>query len=142
MARAKLILYAALAILVALGAGWLWGASGRFSVAEQARDAEQRFDLVEARAKILEARVALFNVNFGDAGRSLEQAKAPLERARNRLRERGQQDLAAKVDDVLTKAEAARRQAAQLDQSANARAAEAVEILDSVISGSLPSLPR
>jgi hypothetical protein len=142
MAKAKLILYVALAILVALGAGWVWGASGRFSVAERARDAEQRFDLVEARAKILDARVALFDVNFGDASRSLEQAKQPLERARERFRERGQRDLAAKVDDVLTRAEAARRQAAQLDQSANARAAEAVTVLDTIISGSLPSPPR
>jgi hypothetical protein len=142
MARGRLVLYAALAIVVALGVGWLWGASGRFSIAEQARDTEQRFDLAVARAKILDARVALFDVNFGDAGRSLEQSKASLERARERFRERGQQDLAAKVDDVLTKVEAARRQAAQLDQSANARAAEAVEILETVISGSLPSPPR
>lgn len=142
MVKGRLVLYGALAIVVALGVGWVWGASGRFSIAEQARDAEQRFDLAEARAKILDARVSLFNVNFGDAGRSLEQAKPPLERARERCRERGQQDLAARVDDVLTKVEAARRQAAQLDQSANTRAAEAVEILETVISGSLPSPPR
>lgn len=142
MARGKFVLYAALAIVVALAVGWLWGASGRFSVAEQARDAEQRFDLAEARAKILDARVALFNVNFGNAGQSLEQAKRPLERARERFRERGQQDLAAKVDEALTKVEAARRQAAQLDQSANARAAEAVEILETITSGSSPSAPQ
>jgi hypothetical protein len=142
MPRGKLILFVIGSIAVAFIVGWLWGASGRFSVAEQARDAEQRFDLADARAKLLDARVSLFNVNFGDAGRSLELAKRPLERARDRFRERGQQDLAAKLEDVLKRVEEARRQAGELNQAANARAAEAVEALEAVISGSLPSPPR
>lgn len=125
MPRAKLILYAILSVAVALAAGWLWGASGRFSVAEQARSAEQRADLADARARILDARVALFQANFGDAGRSLEVARRPLERARDRYRERGQHDLVAQVEEALKRVEAAERAASQLDAGANARAAEA-----------------
>ncbi|MGH9313257.1 MAG: hypothetical protein ACRD1S_08675 [Vicinamibacterales bacterium] len=142
MPRGKLILYTILAIALALAGGWLWGASGRFSVGERARNAEQRADLADARARILDARIALFQSNFGDAGRSLEMARRPLERARDRYRERGQQDLVALVEEALQRVDAARRAAGQLDASANARAAEAVTLVEKVTSGSLPSPPR
>ena len=142
MPRGKLILYTMLAIALALAGGWLWGASGRFSVAEQARSAEQRADLADARARILDARVSLFQSNFGDAGRQLEIARRPLERARDRYRERGQQELVAQVEEALKRVDAAQRAAGQLDAGANARAAEAVTLLEKVTSGSLPSPPR
>jgi hypothetical protein len=142
MLRGKLILYTILAIALALAGGWLWGASGRFSIAEQARSAEQRADLAEARARVLDARVALFQSNYGDAGRSLELARPPLERARDRYRERGQQDLVAQVEEALQRVDAARRAAGQLDAGANARAAEVVTLIEKVTSGSLPSPPR
>jgi hypothetical protein len=140
--RGKQILYTVLAIALALLGGWLWGASGRFSIAEEARSAEQRADLADARARILDARVALFQSNFGDAGRSLEIAKRPLERARDRFRERGQQEPVGRLEETLKRVDAAQRAAGQLDAAANARAAEAVTLLEQVISGSLPSPPR
>lgn len=130
--RGKLVLWVAGAMVVALGVGWVWGASGRFAAARSLEDAEQRLDLVDARAKMLDARVSLYNVNFGDASRALEIAKRPLERARERFRERGQQDLAARVDAALQQVEAARRLAGELDPSANARAAEAVKTLEAI----------
>jgi hypothetical protein len=140
--RGKQLLYTALAIAVALLGGWLWGASGRFSVAEEARAAGQRADLADARARILDARVALFQSNFGDAARSLEIARRPLERARDRYRERGQRELVEQVEEALTRVDAAQRAATQVDAGANARAAEAVALLEKLTSGSLPSPPR
>jgi hypothetical protein len=140
--RGKQILYTILAIALALLSGWLWGASGRFSLAEEARSAEQRADLADARARILDARVALFQSNFGDAGRSLEISKRPLERARDRFRERGQQEPVAQMEEALKRVDAAQRAAGPLDAAANARAAEAVTLLEAIISGSLPSPPR
>jgi hypothetical protein len=142
MPRNKLVLYVILAVAVALALGWLWGASGRFSVAERARSADQRADLVDARSRILDARVALFQSNFGEARQSLELARQPLERARDRHRERGQQAMVAQLEETLQRVEAARQAASQLDPNANARAAEAVTLLEKVISGSLPSPPR
>ena len=129
MPRRKLILYTILSIAAALAAGWLWGASGRFSVAEQARAAEQRADLADAHARVLAARVSLFESNFGNAARGLEVAKRPLERVRDRHRARGEEQAAA-VDKALERIEAARRLAAGLDLTANARAAEAVTLIE------------
>jgi hypothetical protein len=140
--RGKQLLYTTLAIAVALLGGWLWGASGRFSVAEEARAAGQRADLADARARILAARVALFQSNFGDAARSLETARRPLERARDRYRERGQRELMEQVEEALKRVDAAQRAAAQVDAGANARAGEAVAVLEKLTSGSLPSPPR
>jgi hypothetical protein len=130
MPRRKLILYTILSIALALGAGWLWGASGRFSVGEQARVAEQRADLNDAHARVLAARVSLFESNFGNAARGLEVAKRPLERVRDRHRARGEEKPAAAVDKALERIEAARRLAAGLDATANARAAEAVTLIE------------
>jgi hypothetical protein len=130
--RGKLILYALLAVVVTLGGGWLWGASGRFSIAEEARFAELRADLADARAKVLAARVALFQSNFGEATRTLEMAKRPLERARDRFRLRGEEQKTAAVDKTIERIEAARRLAAAVDASANTRAAEAVTLLDGI----------
>jgi hypothetical protein len=130
MPRGKLILYTLLSIALALGAGWLWGASGRFSAAEQARAAEQRADLYDAHARVLAARVSLFESNFGNAARGLEVAKRPLERVRDRHRARGEEKTAAAVDKALVRYEAARRLAAGLDSTANARAAEAVTLIE------------
>jgi hypothetical protein len=130
MPRRKLVLYTILSIALALGAGWLWGASGRFSVGEQARVAEQRADLNDAHARVLAARVSLFESNFGNAARGLEVAKRPLERVRDRHRVRGEEKAAAAVDKALERIEAARRLAAGLDSTANARAAEAVTLIE------------
>jgi hypothetical protein len=130
MPRRKLILYTMVAIAVALGGGWLWGASGRFSIAEQARAAEQRADPAEAHARVLGARVSLFESNFGDAARGLEVAKRPLERVRDRHRSRGDEQAANAADKALERIEMARRLAASLDSTANARTAEAVTLIE------------
>ena len=44
------------ALLVALGAGWVWGASGRSDLNRALRIAELRDGLLEGRAAVLDAR--------------------------------------------------------------------------------------
>jgi hypothetical protein len=124
----------ALAILVALGIsfslGWVLGASGRMEAERRAAAVEQQSDLSEARSAILEARVSLYNVNFGDASQAFEQAKLPLERARQRFLDLGQAERAGHVGSALTQVQEAQRLAGQLDQAANTRAAEALKAIE------------
>src|SRR5258708_20529845 len=80
----KVVLAVIVLLLVALGVGYFWGASGRGAAQQALDDVRQQIDLADARGHILEARVSLYNVNFGDAQRQLDDAKAPLTRARDR----------------------------------------------------------
>ena len=67
MTRTKFIVSAFVGLLVALGLGFVWGASGRFAVQNAFDEAQQKLDLAAARTALLEARVSLYNDNFGDA---------------------------------------------------------------------------
>ena len=67
-----------------LGIGYAWGGSGRFTLQTALDEARERLDIAEARGHLLDARVSLYNVNFGDASRHFEEAKAPLRRVRQR----------------------------------------------------------
>jgi hypothetical protein len=129
MKRSKLVLAVVVALLVAFGVGFGVGASGR-RAAEQALDqGRQQFDLAEARGDILYARVSLYNVNFGEAQRQLDDAKAPLTRARDRAKADGSAGADA-LATALTRATEAQQLASRLDQTANARAASALEALE------------
>ena len=119
-----------LLLVVALGAGYWWGASGR-GLAQDALDGvQQRLDLAEARGRILEARVSLYNVNFGDAQRQLDDAKAPLTRARNRVQVDGKKESADALTTALGHVQEAQRLAGRLDQTANSRANEALKAIE------------
>jgi Tar ligand binding domain homologue len=129
MRRAKLALITVGVLIVVLGVGFVWGASGR-RVAERAfEDSKQQLDLAEARGRILEARVSLYNVNFGDAQRQLEDAKTPLTRARDRYQQDGKRDAAEVLSAAIAKVQEAQRLAGRLDQNANSQANEALKAI-------------
>ena len=129
MTRARLALTAFVALIVTLGLGYAWGASGRFSVATALDDSRQLLDLAEARGYLLDARVSLYNVNFGDASRQFEEAKAPLRRAQDRYQTAGKNAAANSIAAALESAAEGQRLAAKLDQTANAKAADALEAI-------------
>lgn len=129
MTRGKAALSVIVALIVALGVGYAWGASGRFSVERALDETRQQLDLAEARGRILDARVALYNVNFGDASRNLEEAKAPLRRARERYQENGKSDAAGSIEAAIRHVDEAQRLAGSLDQTSNAKAGEALEAI-------------
>ena len=125
----KFVLIIAVLILIAFGLGFGWAASGR-RTAERARDeAREQLDLAEARGHILEARVSLYNVNFGDAQRQLDDAKAPLTRARDRAQSEDKRPMAEGLSAALTDLQDAQRLAGRLDQTANSRANEALKAI-------------
>lgn len=127
--RGKLILSAFIALVVCLGLGFAWGASGRIALQTLLDDTRQQLDLAEARGQILDARVSLYNNNFGDASRHFEEAKAPLGRVKERYQDARRRDAASTIDTALGHVEEGQRLSGKLDSSANARAGEALEAI-------------
>jgi hypothetical protein len=123
----RLVLIAAIAILVVLGLGYAWGVSGRSSLQTALDDARQRLDMADARALVLEARVSLYNNNFGDASRRFEDAKDPLRRIRQRYVDAGNTDSVRSLSAAIEHLEEAQRLAGKLDPAANSKAGEALE---------------
>jgi hypothetical protein len=134
MSRSKQLLVVVVLIIVALGLGFAWGASGRVTMEHGLEDAQQQLDVSDARGRVLDARVSLYNVNFGDAQRQLEDAKAPLTRARDRAQSAGKKDAAEALSTALTHVQEAQRLASRLDQSANSQAGEALKSIQAATS--------
>jgi hypothetical protein len=129
MTRGKLALTAFVAWIVTLGLGYAWGSSGRFSLANALEETRQQLDLAEARGHLLDARVSVYNVNFGDASRYFEETKAPLRRAQDRYQNMGRNAAANSIAAALENAAEGQRLAAKLDQTANAKAGDALEAI-------------
>jgi hypothetical protein len=71
----KRILGIGVALLVAVGAGWAWGAYARSDINRALRVAELQNRLLEGRAAVLDARLDIYSVNFGEASRHFEAAR-------------------------------------------------------------------
>jgi len=125
--KAVLILLVALALAV-LG-GWIWGATGQSRAEEALAKAGAGLHLASARGNMLAARVSLFEVNFGDASRSLEDAKADLLTAAEAFDRMRLTNEAAAAREVAARVDDAKQLAGRLDQSANTRIAEALRLL-------------
>ena len=133
MTKAKLVLGIAVGLVVALFAGWIWGASGRSDMARAVQTSQLRGELLGARAAVLDARVAIYSVNFGEASTHLEDARGLLGRADERLKSLGRDDEVRQVQTALASIDDAQRMAGKLDQSANSRAGEAAKMVADVL---------
>jgi len=131
----KRVVGMAAALLVALGVGWARGASGRGDV-DRALRTELRDDLLEGRAAVLEARLDVYSVNFGDASRHFETARRALRSADARLNGLGRPEDAKRLELALTRIDEAQRMAGQLKQDANTLAADAARTINDVMRGS------
>lgn len=120
------------AIGTALLAGWLWGRAGTAAIALERRAFEERADLAQARAELLDARLSLLRSNFGDAAKSLDEARRIVAAVQVRLRETGQAERAGRIEVVLARVRDAGRLAVALDRSAEEAAAQAALALAAV----------
>ena len=120
-------------VLVALLAGFLWGASGRSTLDRALQRSELRNELLDARAAALAARIDLYNTNFGEASRHLEDARSVAGRAAQRLDALGRDDDLKRLQSALGSIEEAQRLAAKLDLAANARTGDAAKAIDAVL---------
>jgi hypothetical protein len=125
----KLILVAFVVLVVAIGLGYAWGAYGRLALQGTLDDTRQQLDLAEARGHLLDARVSLYNMNFGDASRRLEDAKGPLRRTRQGYGDRDRDESARAIATALEHVDEAQRLANKLDQAANTKTGEALEAI-------------
>ena len=112
-------------------AGWMFGASGRSEVEQARRAAEDRADLNEARALVLEGNIAVFQLNFGDASKRFESARTAIERIQTALRETGQAERAGRLEVALSHLRDAQRLAVSLDGNARTAADAALQALAS-----------
>lgn len=133
MTKAKLVLGIAAGLAVVLLAGWLWGRSDRSEVARALQASELRGELLAARAAVLDARVAIYSINFGEASSHLEDARGLLGRAGDRLRSLGRDDAVGHLQTALAGIDDAQRMAGKLDQSANSRAGETAKTIAEVL---------
>jgi hypothetical protein len=129
MTPTKWVLAGFAALVVTLGVGYAMGGSGRFTLQNALDDARGRLDVADARVHLLEARVSLYNVNFGDASRHFEEAKAPLRRVRERYQNIGKNAAAGSIAAALEQIEEGQRLTGKLDQAANAKANDALEAI-------------
>ena len=133
MATTKLILGIGLALLVAVGTGWVWGASGRANSERALQIADLRAELLEGRAAVLDARLDIYSVNFGDASRHFEAARTSLRAAHARLTSLSRTEDAKLMEGALTRIDEAQRLAGQLSQDANAVGADAARTIGDVL---------
>jgi hypothetical protein len=126
----KIIGAVALGFVLALAAGWAWGASGRLALQSRLDDSELRVHVTDARARLLQARVDLYSLNFGAATGNFESAKIPLEALIQRYEHDGETDRVTEAQAALRAVEDARRLAAKLDQSAQGAATRALAALE------------
>ena len=129
----KRILGMGVALLVALGVGWVWGASGKSDISRALQLAELRDGLLEGRAAVLDARLDIYSVNFGEASRHLEMARSALRAADARLNDLGRQEEATQLKIALARIDEAQRAAGQLSQNANSQAADAARTINEVL---------
>ena len=134
ISRGKLVLTVFVALIVCLGAGFVWGTSGRSTLQTTLDDVKLQLDLGEARGEILDGRVSLYNNNFGDASRHFENAKSPLRRLKERYQNAGKRDAAAGIDGAAGNVDEAQRLAGKLDPAANNKAGQALDAIKAAAS--------
>jgi hypothetical protein len=130
---AKLVLFVCAVWLVALGGGWLWGASGKREATRALHASQVRNILLEARGAILDARLDVYSVNFGNASRHLESARSALAAAAEQFKSDRRQEEVKRVDEALSQIAVAQQMAGKLDQGAHSNASAAVKAIDNLL---------
>jgi hypothetical protein len=102
-------------------------------MARALQSSELRADLLGARASTLDAGMAIYSVNVGEASRHLEDARGLLRRADERLNTLGLTDEVKQVQTALADIDDAQHLAGKLDQNANSRAGDVARIISDVL---------
>jgi hypothetical protein len=132
MTKPRLALFALVAVLVVLLAGYFWGASGRGVAEDRAGALEVQLRLTEAQRALATARVDLFELNYGQASRHMEDARRALERLAEVLDREGPREAREPVQQATAQTREAQQLVARMDQAAGSRAADALASLQRV----------
>ena len=129
----KLVLGITVAVFVALGAGWFWGRSGRAELDRALEVAELQKTLLEGRGAVLDGRLAIYNINFGEASTHFEKARVALRAADARLKTLDRPEDSKQVALALTRIDEAQRKSGEMSQDANALASDAAKAIEGVL---------
>ena len=107
----------ALALVLAVAMGWLWGAAGRWPAERRVAELELRLRMTDARSRVLGGRVDLYSLNFGAAAQNFDAARQIITEASASLSAADSKDprierLRTALDDLA----ASQRLAAQMRQ--------------------------
>ena len=119
----------ALALLVAVAGGWVWGRAGQAALRQQVTETDLRLRLTDAKSRILGARVDLYSLNFGAAAQNLDAAHAVVESILATYEQAGTSARAGHLKTVLRELEEGRRIAGQMRQDAHVQADRALGAL-------------
>lgn len=122
----------ALALVVALGIGWVAGASGKAAVDRERRRIEMQLHFETARASVLDGRLTLVGNDYQRASESFGTAVAELETLQRMLRELSQAELAGRIEIVVAHIKAARDAAAVQNANAWSSADAALQALKGI----------
>lgn len=125
----KAFLALLLALAFAVAGGWVWGAAGRSRAEDALAKAGAGLHLAHAQGDLLAARVNLFELNFGEALKSLERSRADLTTVAETFDRMRLTQEAAAAREAVARVVEAQRLAGRLDQAANTRIAEAIRLL-------------
>ena len=93
----------------------------------------QKSDLNEARAFVLEGNLAVVQLNFGEAAKKFDAARAAVERIQTAWRETGQAERAGRLEVALSHLRDAQRLAVSVDVNARNAADAALQALTSLL---------
>lgn len=130
MQNLKTVGIAVLVALTVLGAGYLWGARGRWAAEERLQGVERQAAFSEARRLTLAGQMSLTRLNFGEAAGLFESARVAAEEIARGLDKDGQIEVAGEATKAAQTLAEARALAAKLDQGAAGKGGEALAILD------------
>src|SRR5262245_10177397 len=94
----KLVIALVLALVIASVSGWFAGASGRAEIELQQRRSDMRAEFAEARALVFDARVNLYQTNFGNAIERFQNARKVIGHLQTQLRESGLVEQAGRLE--------------------------------------------
>ena len=122
----KIVAAVAVAFIIAIAGGWLWGSQGRWPAERELARLQLDHELTGARARLLAARVDLYALNFGSAAANFEAARRSLQQALARLEGGDQAEVTAALQAAIAAAEEGGRFAAEVNPSAQAGAERAL----------------
>ncbi len=129
MTRYRLVLIGIGVLLLSFVTGWLLGRSGRAELENIATENHMLLQIQTGVARALKARVELYNNNFGEASRYLENAKGMFIMARDHLNASNRAADAGVLDRVAGLITEAQRLAGELNTGANSKVGEALTVL-------------
>lgn len=128
----RLALYVLGVAVAAACVGYVFGWYRAYPAEQQRDQALVRLRLSEARARALDASVAIYRTNWGDAGGHLQEGVRLLEVFKANEQQMLSPDHSAKIDEAADLMRGARDLAAQASLEANGRAERAAALLGEV----------